>query len=57
MAMKDEEYLKRNILAVYYKHEPQYTNLPYYRFMGQKELETLFFNKEAKVLVNMAISL
>lgn len=45
MAMKDEEYLKRNILAVYYKHEPQYTNLPYYRFMGQKELETLFFNK------------
>lgn len=42
MAMKDEGYLKRNILAVYYKHEPQYTNLPYYRFMGQKELETLF---------------
>lgn len=45
MVLKDDEYMKRNILAVFFKHDSQYTNLPYYRFMGKKEFETLFFDK------------
>ncbi len=45
MVLKDEAYLERNILTVYYKHDSQYQNLPYYRYMGEKEFETLFLNK------------
>lgn len=46
MQIKDEEYLKRNILAVYFNHQDKYVNLPYYRFMGQPEFYTLFQDKK-----------
>ena len=42
MQLKGEEYLKRNILAIYYKHYDEGKNFSYYRFMGKIEFETLF---------------
>lgn len=42
MQLKDEEYLKRNILSVYYKHYEGGKSFPYYRFIGRIEFETLF---------------
>ncbi len=44
MILKDEEYLKRNILAVFYKHMSEHLNCSYYRFVGQQEFETLLKN-------------
>lgn len=44
MILKDEEYLKRNILAVFYKHKPEHLNCSYYRFVGQQEFEALLKN-------------
>lgn len=44
MVLKDEEYLKRNILSVFYKHESQYLNRSFYRFMGEQEFVTLLKN-------------
>lgn len=45
MVLKDEEYLKRNILITFRKQASQYKNRPYYRFMGLQEYETLLQNK------------
>lgn len=41
MILKDDEYLKRNMLTVYYKHEAKYLNRAFYRFMGEQEFVTL----------------
>ena len=46
MQLKGEEYLKRNILAIYYKHYDEGKNFSYYRFMGKIEFETLFQKKK-----------
>lgn len=45
MQLKDGEYLKRNIYAIYGKHYDERKRFPYYRFMGQIEFETLFQEK------------
>ena len=45
MQLKDGEYLKRNIYAIYGKHYDERKSFPYYRFMGQIEFETLFQEK------------
>lgn len=41
MVLKDAEYIKRNIFAIFYKHESLYLDRPYYRFVGEQEFETL----------------
>ena len=46
MQLKDEEYLKRNILSVYDKHYKDGKSFPYYRFMGKIEFEMLFQEKK-----------
>lgn len=46
MQLKDEEYLKRNILSIYYKHYDEGRTFPYYRFMGNMEFKTLFQEKK-----------
>lgn len=46
MQLKDEEYLKRNILSIYYKHYDEGRTFPYYRFMGNIEFKTLFQEKK-----------
>lgn len=46
MQLKGEEYLKRNILAIYYKHYDEGKNFSYYRFMSKIEFETLFQEKK-----------
>lgn len=43
--LKDEKYLKSNILSVNYKHYERERSFPYYRFMGQPEFETLLQEK------------
>lgn len=45
MVIKDEEYLKRNILITFRKQASQYKNRPYYRFIGLQEYETLLQKK------------
>lgn len=44
MILKDDEYIKRNMLTVYYKHEAKYLNQTFYRFMGEQEFVTLLKN-------------
>lgn len=39
MILKDDEYMKRNMLTVYYKHDAKYLNQTFYRFMGEQEFE------------------
>lgn len=46
MQLKDGEYLKRNILAIYDKHYDEGKSFPYYRFMGKIEFEALFQEKK-----------
>ena len=55
MQLKDGEYLKRNILAIYGKHYDEGKSFPYYRFMGQMEFETLFQEKNVQKFRNLFI--